>query len=373
VHEAASAIDELIRGGGAADAIGITREAIGLVAEAAEFVDDPSGYALDGALQELMAVHLRACLAAPPDPVSLGEYLAGLLLDDRHDIGHDLGDYAGLLGDEGTAAVRGCIVAAYKRHPRDWRARLLMESAAKAEGDVDALVALYAADLNDRGGNHLRIARVLDEADRPDEALGWAERGLREAARPDAELVDYLADRYAAAGRDGDVLGLRRDRFRAERTLASYRALRRAAVTCGVWQAEREEALALLREDVHSARSRWNGPVLVDALTDDGDLPAAWAVAGQVPATQAQWLRLADASAASRPADALGVYQRVIEALKKETGDNAYRRMASLLLSARACHEALGTTGQFRRYLALLRMECKRKRNLMRILDSSGL
>ena len=47
--------------------------------------------------------------------------------------------------------------------------------------------------------------------------------------------------------------------------------------------------------------------------------------------------------------------------------------MARLLLSARACHEALGTPGEFRRYLAILRVSQKRKRNLMKILADNGL
>ncbi len=47
--------------------------------------------------------------------------------------------------------------------------------------------------------------------------------------------------------------------------------------------------------------------------------------------------------------------------------------MATLLLSARACHEALGTTDEFRRYVAVLRMDQKRERNLMKILDENGL
>jgi hypothetical protein len=63
----------------------------------------------------------------------------------------------------------------------------------------------------------------------------------------------------------------------------------------------------------------------------------------------------------------------VIGALKKETGEAAYRRMAALLLAVRACHQALGTTDQFRRYLTILRMECKRKHNLMKILAENGL
>jgi hypothetical protein len=47
--------------------------------------------------------------------------------------------------------------------------------------------------------------------------------------------------------------------------------------------------------------------------------------------------------------------------------------MARLLLSARACHEALGALGEFRQYLTVLRMSQKRKRNLMKILADNGL
>ena len=67
------------------------------------------------------------------------------------------------------------------------------------------------------------------------------------------------------------------------------------------------------------------------------------------------------------------MYLRAIASLKKETGDLVYRRMAALLLSARACHQALDGTEQFNRYVAALRTELKRKRNLMKVLDENGL
>ena len=375
VYRAAAAIDDLTGAGGAADAIGIAREAVALLTEAFEYVDDSSGVVGEAA-HELLAVHLHACEAAPPDPVSLGDYLAGLLLHSDYGFGPDLASYAGLLGEKGFAAVRARIEAAYTGNPQDWQARSLMESLAKAEGDVDGLIAIYAAHLDDRGWNHLRIAEELDENGRGGEALVWAERGLTEAANPDQRLVDYLASRYAAAGRHDDVLSLRRDRFRAERTLASYQALRGAAQDSGVWPAERAEALALLGKDVRRSPARvswgWDGPVLVDALLDDGDLDAAWEAAKDA-ASDAQWLRLADASTATRPVDALAVYMRAIAPLKSLTGDRVYHRMATLLLSARACHETLGTTDKFGRYMSALRLDQKRKRKLIKILDEKGL
>jgi uncharacterized Zn finger protein len=382
VDEAADAIGSLIDASGAAQAIGIAREAIALLTGAFESADDSSGMIGDSARQ-LLAVHLRACQAAPPDPVSLADYLAGLLLNDSYGLAPDLADYADLLGDTGTARMRQRIEAAFGESPHDYRARSLMETIVKAEGDVDALIAIYAAELDDRGWAHLRIARELDGAGRHGEALGWAERGLREAGRVDDQLVDYLANRYASDGRAEDVLALRWSRFEAERTLAHYQALRQAAAESGTWGADRAKALARLRNDVGATPARgyfnwgWAGPVLVDALIDDGDLDAAWTAvttgAAKTTATHEQRLRLADGLASTRPADALPVYLTAIEPLRSQTGDQTYHQVARLLLSARGCHQRLGTTAEFHRYLAALRADQKRKRNLMKVLDANGL
>jgi len=171
-------------------------------------------------------------------------------------------------------------------------------------------------------------------------------------------------------------MDMRRTLFEAARTLANFRALRETAVESGVWEAERGTALGLLRKDAAAAQrtlwSTWPGPVLVDALIDEGDLAAAWTAAQDI-ASEAQWIRLANASVTERPAEALAVYVKVIEQLTQHTGDGVYRQIAAHLLAARACHEALGTMDEFRRYMVLLRMAQKRKRNLMKILDQNGL
>jgi uncharacterized Zn finger protein len=103
-------------------------------------------------------------------------------------------------------------------------------------------------------------------------------------------------------------------------------------------------------------------------------MDAAWAAAkGSAATTDDQWLRLADALAGARPADALAVYVKTVDALKQLTGNDIYQRIATLLLAARACHESLGTVPEFRRYIAALRLDQKRKRNLIKILDANGL
>jgi uncharacterized Zn finger protein len=147
------------------------------------------------------------------------------------------------------------------------------------------------------------------------------------------------------------------------------------------WPAEREPALARLEADARVPRPRlpgaldWAGPVLVDALLDEGEADAAWAAASQVPGATSpgQWLRLADLVAAARPADALAVYRRLVEPLRSHTGDRVYEQVTRLLRAARTCHQALGTTAEFEAYLAGFRADQKRKPNLMRMLDRSGL
>lgn len=121
-------------------------------------------------------------------------------------------------------------------------------------------------------------------------------------------------------------------------------------------------------------KDRWyGGSVLVDALMDDADLEAAWHAAADGYADRHQWLVLADRIRDGQPADALTVYLRWIEPLRRETGDPTYERMTELLLSARACHRMLGTESAFAAYLAALRADQKRKRKLMAMLDRHGL
>lgn len=376
VYVAAAAISRLTETGAAEAAIDIARVAIGLLNQAFSSIDDSSGVTGDAA-QELLSVHLDACLAAPPEPVSLGDYLASLLLDHDEGLEPSLDDYADLLGGVGFGLLRDRIRATYAADPQAWRPRWLMETLLRAEGDVDGIVALLGEQLDERGWNHLRIAQELDQAGRASEALGWAERGARDAKYPDPRLTEYLAGRYASDGRQDDLLALRRTRFQAERTLANYQSLRQVAENTGTWATERGQALSLLTADATSSRHRprlpWAaGPVLIDVLLDEEEMDEAWAAADGV-ASQEQWLRLADAVAASRPADALRVYLQAVEPLRAQTGNEVYEQVTRLLLAARCCHQALGTTADFDRYLALFRADQKRKRNLMKLLDQNGL
>jgi tetratricopeptide (TPR) repeat protein len=376
VAEAADALRALTVGGQAAEAVGLVEEALRELGQAYREIDDSDGVVGEAAAA-LAEAHLEACGVARPDPDRLAQWLVGHVLGDDSDVTDlDPLDYADVLGPSGLVRMRQLAVEARRRKPSGWEARYLMERLVKAEGDVDGLVALYSQDLDVSGATHLRIAEELESAGRAEEALAWAERGLKDCVAEthiDGRLVDYVCVRYATAGRAGDAVAVRRDRFRVERSLAAYRQLRSAARAADCWEAERAAALTVLREDARQERGGWyGGPVLIDVLLDDGDVDAAWReAAGR--AGERQWEQLADLSREPRPGEALDVYLRLVERSKEPTGDRAYERLARLLLGARDCHRALGTEDAFTVYLAGLRTELKRRRNLMSILDRSGL
>jgi tetratricopeptide (TPR) repeat protein len=331
-------IDGLIDSRQATDAVSIAGFALSAVLEALEQADDSDGW-IGGSAHELADAHARACVAAPVDPVELAGWLAGFVLGDGQMLGDfDAGAYDDALGGHGWAEYRRLITQAWQKNPSGWHEKYLMQELLRSAGEVDALVAIYAAELLPSGYTHLMIAQEFDEVGRADEALEWAERGLREAAGSlDARLVDYLAARYGATGAFGKALAARQNAFDAGRTLASYRDLRDAAGKAEQWESVRECALQQLRSDAaaSAAQSRagfgWGeGPVWISALIDDGDVGAAWDAAAGV-ASDRQWLTLADLISSDRPADALPVYLRAIEPLRSQTGDPVYQQFAACL------------------------------------------
>ncbi|GAA2115708.1 SWIM zinc finger family protein [Streptomyces synnematoformans] len=391
IAEAAAGLAELTEAGRADRAVALAREAIEAAVGAYDAVDDSSGH-VGGAIDELAAAHAAACAVTRPDPIETARWLTARMLGDDYGTPEwDLADYRDALGAAGLAEVRRLADQAHAADPSGWAPRALLESLHRAEGDVDALVALYAVDLAPGGWSHVRIARVLDEAGRRGEALDWAERGLRATAgerHVHHELLDYLTRRYTQAGRHTDAAALRRDRFHTELTLDTWRGLRTAAAAAGCWDGpdgDRATALAALRAAARTTREEAAdgrtaaaagvasaGSALIDVLIDEGELDEAWHAAENL-ASRAQWLALADASARARPADAARAYLREVDERKRHTGDANYHEIATLLDKARACHQRTGTTGDFSRYTERLRTEQKRKRNLMRILDQHGL
>ena len=382
IDQVVDVIDGLTDAGQAAAAVSVARYALQVLTDALGRADDSDGY-IGGSARELAAAHAQACATADVDQVELAWWLAGFVLGEGDRLTNfGVEDYGEALGDRGKAEYRRLITEVWQRNPTGWHEKFLMRSTLQAIGDVDALIAMYAADLGPQGLTHLMIAKELDRAGRADEALHWAERGLREATeRVGDQLADYLVARYESAGALDKALAARQAAFDTDRTLARYRALRDAAGKTGQWEAVRERALRQLKKDAAAYRAQgesgfdyaWTAsPVWVSALIDDGDTAAAWDAAAGI-ASARQWLTLADLIAQDRPGDALPIYLRAVEPLMSQTGDPVYEQVADLLVKIRDCHQRLGTSAQFAAYLTWLRADQKRKRNLIKLLDRRGL
>jgi tetratricopeptide (TPR) repeat protein len=380
VRQVTDAVRQLSAAGRPGDAMLIAERALAAITGSSRHASDRAGV-IAAAAADLTAAHHEACRATATDPVRLADFLAARMIDPDNAEPVDPADYADLLGAEGVARLRERLSRAWAANPAGWPERLAMESILTLTGDVDGLVEVLAANLDGRGHGYLRIAEELEQAGRADEALTWAERGLRESREPDQPLADYLAGRYLSAGRVLDALTVRRERFMAAPSVPGYELLRDTAELAGTWNDVRRWALDLVREQA-ARRPRTAGApgwtawtpacVLVDVLIADGDIDAAWTAAEGL-ASDDQWLRLANLVIESRPADALAVYRRLITTLTRETGDAIYERVAQLLTAARTCHRRLGTEAAFAVYLRALREDQKRKRKLIRILDAHGL
>ena len=374
IAEVSEVVAALTGAGQADEAAVVAERALGAVAAAARHANDPAG-SIAVAAGDLAGRHLSACLAGQPDQARLASFLAARLVSGDVAPVFRLGDYAGVLGPAGLGRLRELVTAASERQPWAGQGREALIDVLTIAGDVDGLVRVLAADQDERGHSHLRIAAELDMAGRPADALAWAERGLREAGRPDADLARYVAGRYREQGRESAAETVLRDWFASDRSAAGYRRLRELAEDAGCWPSVRPWALGVLRAEARPAatpaRAR-RQPAIVDALIGDGDIDAAWQEAGGI-ASDRQWLALADLAAAERPADALAVYRRQIEALRKRQDGAGYERLARLLEAARGCCERLGNLTEFEMYVRALRDDHKRRPGLIRALDAHQL
>jgi uncharacterized Zn finger protein len=397
VEDVVEALERLLEDGHAGAVLELVEHAIEVAEPSMGYVDDSRGE-VGGVLAQLAELHLAACEQADPDPPELAEWLFARELHGESDTFFAvLGRYAEVLGPEGLTAYRKLAQAHwdqlaprtaeafdYLADHRRWRITHMMETLARVEGDVDGLVAVIARDLS-HAYAYLRVAGVLCEAGRDDEALEWAERGMAAFPEPraDSRLREFLAEQYHQRARHDDAVALAWQAFSAAPNLESYRALRQH-VECGggQWPDWRERALARLREHVSAAREgrgvdRWavvgrDHSELVRVFLWEGEVETAWAEAQAGGCAHVLWLELADRRAGEHPDEVLPVYQRAVEGLVARTGNDVYEEVVRLLRKVRELSARLGREAEFASQIASIRTTQRRKRNLMKLLDAVG-
>jgi uncharacterized Zn finger protein len=303
-----------------------------------------------------------------------------------------------------------------------FRITSIMESLARQAGDYEALVAIKRRDLSHPYA-YLEIATIYREAVQHDKALEWAEQGVRAFSHSDSRLTDFLADEYHRLGRHAEAMEPiwaafievprldtykklhahallmsdnlqivvtgkkssfeRNDSTNVTRVSSRRQAIvRRAEPENAEWLAWRAKALTHLRTVIVSeklaakpaqAYGSWRREVdhseLVEIFLWEKDYEEAWQEAAAGGCADYLLLRLADATAKEHPERSLPVYKELIAPTLSQTNNAAYDEAIKLLHKVRQVMSDLNRQSEFDDYLIALRVEYKRKRNFIKLLD----
>lgn len=390
IDQVVDALAELLQPDSAAMLVGLAEHAIEQIEIALEQVDDSDGE-IGGIVYRLGELHLKACAMAKPEPVALAERLFRLETTLPFSLcSFDAATYRAALGKKGLQRYRELAEAEWcKIKPRTddrgydgHRASIthVMERLAEASGNIDELVAIKAKDLSS-GYQYLGIAEILAKAGRMDEALGWAERGLKAFPdRPDDRLRDFLAAAYLKRKRHDEALQLTWVQFEERPGLEPYKKLHGVAGKLGIWPAQRERALARLAKAIAkeaASTSRWKPQpstpdysLRVSIALWEKDLDAAWAAAHQGICDRDLLITLAGKLERDRPDDAISLYRHVVPAIVGETKNSAYEEGTRLVRKIGALLKGMNRSREFGDYLAELRVQFKPKRNFIKLLDA---
>lgn len=353
-------------------------------------VDDSDG-SLGDVLRDVAEIHLDACRDGKPEGVDLARELFRFQLQDEWEF-LAFEDYAPLLGKDGLAEYRRLAEAEWKKvpacGPKDeatfssrseyFAITRIMETLEKHSGDVDALIAVKARDLSSQYA-FVQIAELLQAVKREDEALNWAERGVREFEDPcDERLLEFVLAAYRRSKRHDEATVLAFRSFAARPMLESYRRLQDTAKRSKDWPARRKAAWHLLDEKLSvrkPKRSHWEMPDMtaslrVEILLWENDIEAALREANAHGCTDRTWRQLAKACEKSHPAEAAEIYRSMIDGIVNRRSNDAYAEAAELVAKIGSLMKAQGEERKFGGWKSELMARHRQKRNFMKALDA---
>ncbi len=394
VDDAIDSIEQLLKDGQAAAVIELCESALQSLLRAIESVDDSDGY-FSELRDRIEEVHLGACQEAPPDPAELARRLFQWEMEGDFDVFSGAAErYAKILGPKGMKVYRELAEAEWERvpvrgagHERSrqgdyFRITHIMESLAKASGDVEQLVAVMSRDLSSAYG-YWRIAEVYREAGQHDDALLWVEKGLKAfPGHTDQRLRELAADEYHRRRRHDDAMKLIWAEFTEHPCLESYKTLAQHAKKAGDWPGWRERALAEIRLRIAKAKEKprgqtrphWMQPdddnsLLVEIFLSERKPEEAWQEAQAGGCSGRLWLQLAAIREKDHPEDAAPMYLKYAEAGVAATTNGRYEDSVGLLLKAAAVMRQMDRGAEFVRHLEGLRAKYKIKRNFIRLVE----
>ena len=336
LFELADMLRRQLAGPHAAQVVELVELAIAEAEASLEQIDDSDGSVAPG-IGELAGLHLDACIQTRPDPIRLADRLFGLQVRGQWDTFRDvLPVYAEVLGDAGLGRYRERVEESWAALPvrplnkRDEYAHDVvrhnlehaMETLAKHDGDVDALIRIWSTDLS-ASYRYAQIAELCAEHRRFDEGLAWAERGMREMkGQHDDRLMGFCIDEHLRRRAFDRADELAWQRFAYHPTVDAFRSLMEVAKRA---RRCREGARNLASADAcPQARSSGRVPHRRAALGTAAAHRAGEALAcgaerqrsvDRVPGGPVEalvWPAVAAARAKTHPEDAIALYHRYL-------------------------------------------------------------
>ena len=396
VETAIDSLEELLNAGHALDVIALTEHALQSLEDSIEKVDDSDGH-FNGVLERTLDLHFAACRAAKPDPVKLAKRLFQWEMKTSWDTFFGAAEkYADVFGTQGLAEYRKLAEAEWARVPvlmpgdkdpeqlgKRFRITHIMESLARQAKDIDALVAVMERDLSN-SYQFLRIAEACNEFGRGNDAILWAERGLKAFPKdPDPRIREFLAAEYQRTLRHEEALAMAWANLLDRHQLHEYQLLKSVAMNAGQWPQWKQKALQELREhiedqkfNVKKERSTWAHPVdhtgLVEVHLWEGDHEAAWREAKLGGCSDHFWMDLANHRENEHPEDTLEVLVRLVDSTLTRSNNQAYRESVGIILRIRGLMKKTGRAEDFNSFVLQIRERYKLKRNLMKMMDAEG-
>ncbi len=397
IFQVIESIAALLRDGHAAAVIELTEYALARLEDTIGDMDDSDGYMGD-ILPELHDLHHDACLQVGPDPQTLARRLFEWEMKSDWDIfSGAAATYADVFGAEGLAEYQRLAEFEWakvrqlqpgdrdeERSSRRFRVTHMMEGLARQTGDPEALVKIKRRDLS-HAYSYLQIAEIYREAGDHDKALESAEQGLKAFSQRDSRLVEFLAREYHRRARHNDAMNLIWRQFVESPFLKNYQELKAHASKVrprSDWPAWRDKALAHLRgviekekREEKTSKNHWHwaghadNSRLVEVFLWEKGYDEAWQEASAGGCSSGLWLRVAATREEKHPADAVPIYKEMIAPILKQANNGAYEEAVKLLHKIRELMGRLDRVTEFEDYLAALRVEYKRKRNFIKLLD----
>lgn len=396
IKRVTESIQDLFEDGHAEMVVDLCEYALKIAAQSLNSISN-SDSELYSVIEELQELHLEACAEAKPDVEKLARRLFDREINDSWDIFYDAADkYYNVLGKKGLKLYRQLIEAEWKKLPAlkpgdkksydgaRWRVTQMMESLARAEGDIEKLVEIKSRDLSSQY-NYYEIAEIYRENKQYSKALEWAERGVQdfpEAKEIDFRLNEFLANEYHRVGRHDKAMQLIWKSFEERHGLSSYNKLKENAGKIkpeSTWPFWREKALSLIRQNITKANQKQSGATYLFHQTDNSLLveiflsenlsEKAWEEANKGGCNESLWLKLANIREKEYPADALKIYKARISPKIAETNNQAYEQAVSWLKKIEELMRRLGKKSEFDSYVLELRAGYKAKRNFIKLLD----